>query len=228
VTPGGPQGLNRYSYGLNNPVKYNDPTGHCVGPLAVICVAVITFLAMEGPQIAEMVNYAVTMKMVMDQYPPVYQNGEKVNIGIFIPSSPGVAPLLDFSNQDFSIPLNIGNSADNPPRPDLYRSGNSTSPRIDNVRLTGENPDVQIVNDLVKPNSGGMSTFDDPDKAGSGPYMWKYPSDAPDPQGINIVNDEPNHWSWQSAGSVTLDQYKQNLTSVNDYWLRLYKVKKIK
>ena len=25
-----PQELNRYSYGLNNPVKYTDPTGHCV------------------------------------------------------------------------------------------------------------------------------------------------------------------------------------------------------
>jgi RHS repeat-associated protein len=31
-TFGGSQGLNRYSYGLNNPVKYTDPSGHCVGP----------------------------------------------------------------------------------------------------------------------------------------------------------------------------------------------------
>jgi hypothetical protein len=28
ITPGGPEGLNRYAYGLNNPVKYIDPTGH--------------------------------------------------------------------------------------------------------------------------------------------------------------------------------------------------------
>lgn len=27
-SPGNPQSLNRYSYGLNNPVKYVDPTGH--------------------------------------------------------------------------------------------------------------------------------------------------------------------------------------------------------
>ena len=26
-----PQALNRYAYGLNNPVKYNDPSGHTVG-----------------------------------------------------------------------------------------------------------------------------------------------------------------------------------------------------
>ncbi len=28
--PGDPQSLNRYSYTLNNPVRYTDPTGHCV------------------------------------------------------------------------------------------------------------------------------------------------------------------------------------------------------
>jgi RHS repeat-associated protein len=29
ITPGGPQGLNRYSYGNNNPLNYTDPSGHC-------------------------------------------------------------------------------------------------------------------------------------------------------------------------------------------------------
>ncbi len=28
ITPGGPQGLNRYSYVTNRPVNFNDPTGH--------------------------------------------------------------------------------------------------------------------------------------------------------------------------------------------------------
>ena len=28
LTAGGPQGLNRYAYGLNNPSRYTDPSGH--------------------------------------------------------------------------------------------------------------------------------------------------------------------------------------------------------
>ncbi len=27
--PGNPQSLNRYSYALNSPLRYNDPDGHC-------------------------------------------------------------------------------------------------------------------------------------------------------------------------------------------------------
>lgn len=43
--PDNPQNLNRYAYALNNPVKYTDPTGHCIGILAgldtLACIVVI-------------------------------------------------------------------------------------------------------------------------------------------------------------------------------------------
>jgi hypothetical protein len=35
--PQNPQEINRYSYALNNPMRYNDPSGQCVGPVIVYC-----------------------------------------------------------------------------------------------------------------------------------------------------------------------------------------------
>jgi hypothetical protein len=42
--PGSPQMLNRYSYGLNNPVKYTDPTGHCIWDACLVEVSVVVVL----------------------------------------------------------------------------------------------------------------------------------------------------------------------------------------
>ena len=36
----GVQGWDRYAYANNNPVRYTDPTGHCVGPLLLVCIGV--------------------------------------------------------------------------------------------------------------------------------------------------------------------------------------------
>jgi len=44
IVPGAanPQAWNRYSYTLNNPIRYNDPTGHwCVGPVGIVCVTAV-------------------------------------------------------------------------------------------------------------------------------------------------------------------------------------------
>ena len=48
-----PQELNRYSYGLNNPVKYTDPTGHCIFGLdTIVCVAFVGAVLVGGSLIA--------------------------------------------------------------------------------------------------------------------------------------------------------------------------------
>ncbi len=33
----GTQAWDRYAYVNNNPIRYNDPTGQCIGPLAIVC-----------------------------------------------------------------------------------------------------------------------------------------------------------------------------------------------
>jgi hypothetical protein len=38
IVPDGPQGYDRYAYANNNPVRYTDPTGHCILCLAVAIV----------------------------------------------------------------------------------------------------------------------------------------------------------------------------------------------
>ena len=55
--PGNPQALNRYSYGCNNPVKYRDPSGHCIeaGLTPISCVQVFDFAARTLQQLQALV-----------------------------------------------------------------------------------------------------------------------------------------------------------------------------
>ncbi|MBC7227550.1 MAG: RHS repeat-associated core domain-containing protein, partial [Thermoflexales bacterium] len=60
--PGNPQDLNRYAYVRNNPLRYTDPSGHCVAGLdTAICIA-------AGLAILKAVDYGWTAY-------DVYQSG---------------------------------------------------------------------------------------------------------------------------------------------------------
>jgi len=37
IVPGGVQGMDRYAYVNNNPIRYNDPSGHAATPCIVVC-----------------------------------------------------------------------------------------------------------------------------------------------------------------------------------------------
>jgi RHS repeat-associated protein len=56
--PGNPQSLNRYSYALNNPLKYSDPTGHCVemGASPIPCSRIAEEVMRRGPQVLQQIE----------------------------------------------------------------------------------------------------------------------------------------------------------------------------
>jgi len=62
--PGNPQTLNRYAYTLNNPVRYTDPSGHCVfGVDTAICIA-----ALVGGAVNLAVDYLITTQVMHEEY----------------------------------------------------------------------------------------------------------------------------------------------------------------
>ena len=58
ITPGGPQGLNRYAYGFNNPSRYTDPSGHMVCNVMVSGSAPVDEDACESAQRNRNPDYA--------------------------------------------------------------------------------------------------------------------------------------------------------------------------
>ena len=59
--PGDPQSLNRYSYVLNNPLRYRDPSGHCVeaGFSPIPCSYFAQEVMRRGPQVLQEIESLV-------------------------------------------------------------------------------------------------------------------------------------------------------------------------
>ncbi len=94
---------------------------------------------------------------------------------------------------------------------DLYRMGNATSPRMDNVRPQ----DVEYYESSgeiwVVENSGGISTFA---IQGAVKNWWKLDQGAVIPDALHLVNDYGDHWAWEPGYTMRLDEYKTALQSV--------------
>ena len=103
---------------------------------------------------------------------------------------------------------------------DLFRSGNSSSPRLDNIRAQ----DVPIedmrfstgeVKRMVRPD-GGISTFDGY-VAKPGVKWWKIPKGTKLPETIRVVKDHYNkamratHYSLRPARLMTLLEFSEGL-----------------
>ena len=112
--PTNPQSFNRYSYVNNNPVRFNDPTGHCIGAMSLIeCMKAITseyatrfnaavdqavdstLTVDNGLTVASIVPYVGDAVDVYDGY-NAYQEGDYVELGTVavMAAAPGGGRLL--------------------------------------------------------------------------------------------------------------------------------------
>ena len=112
-SPGNPQSLNRYAYGLNNPLKYVDPSGHFVIVPVVIAVgiAVGIWLIAAPPAYAPSANEAENASRFIaaesrwqtragrwiDDHPALYAAGVALATSI---GCEALAPLFDPGTQE--------------------------------------------------------------------------------------------------------------------------------
>jgi RHS repeat-associated protein len=219
---GNPQAWDRYAYVDNNPVRYNDPSGHCAGPFIAICLLIIE----ATPTIIEAATYALTAYVVANQLSSQSQtiNGEHINIGVIVP--PGAVPLLPEDPEIFNPSSSPPTFEPIPNRPDLFRNGQPSDPNFglktpDKPYNNGQFDITPDSESNVGPGSGGLSTSSEPKPSWT--YPWKYPSNAPDPEGIRIIQDQPeenpNHWLWEPAWDMPLKQFKQFLKDTKGNWM---------
>jgi hypothetical protein len=97
----------------------------------------------------------------------------------------------------------------------LYRQGNATSPRMDNVRINKdvatfeESGVIWVLATLSDTRSpGGISTFAN---LARGKNWWKLDESTDIPSQLKLINDHENHWLCQPSQIMTIDTYQDAL-----------------
>ena len=94
----GTQGFDRYAYVNNNPLRYTDPSGHCVGPLLVVCIMVGTWIVENAAVVT-----AIALTGAIVSY--VYQ----INPDPVLMNDPAAAQeALDQANKNVMAWLTLG------------------------------------------------------------------------------------------------------------------------
>jgi len=104
---------------------------------------------------------------------------------------------------------------------DLYRMGNASNARMDHVR---PDRDVTVIERdgvaWVEGRSGGVSTFSQVGEQASN--WWRLPAGSRYDDGLLVVwNDHGDHWSWEPARDMTLDDYRAALLEINAQFVRV-------
>ena len=118
----------------------------------------------------------------------------------------------------------------------LYRLGNASGPRLDNIRPR----DVPIVEHsfgdgsttmMVRPE-GGVSTFDAINPNLKGDKWWMIPKDTPIPDTISVIRDRRDpktgisHYSLRPKQFMSLLSFAQGIKELSEYAKPVFVVSK--
>lgn len=100
---------------------------------------------------------------------------------------------------------------------DLFRLGNSTSPRLSNVRRP-KDIDTTELNGILMVIANGkgisLSTKDRIEKTPMSGWVWKVTKGTPVPQGLKLINDREGHYSICPVANMPLDEFKGLLSKL--------------
>jgi len=100
---------------------------------------------------------------------------------------------------------------------DLFRLGNSTSPRLANVRQPKDISTIEINGILVVIANGkgvSLSTKERLDSTPMSGWVWKIPKNTPIPMGLTLLNDRPGHYSICPQVNMPLDEFRGLLSKL--------------
>ena len=104
---------------------------------------------------------------------------------------------------------------------DLFRSGDSTSARLDRVRQTEVDTWIDAAGQVwVKANGRGISTSSSVDASWSG-KPWKLDAGSVFPDELEPWESPPGHWYWAPKTDMLLSDYEKALSIVNGEFHRV-------
>jgi hypothetical protein len=104
---------------------------------------------------------------------------------------------------------------------DLFRVGNAGGARLDYVRPS----DLTIYKIMgvswAKSGTGGLSTWEVIDPTLSGPWWCLAAGTDYKDTPLLVVNDQPNHWSWEPRFDMELADFQAALAVVSAKFTRM-------
>ena len=97
---------------------------------------------------------------------------------------------------------------------DLYRFGNSGSPRLDEIRPN--DVDIYELNGIahVRANGKGISLLTEQGAAHKPGWLWRVPENTPMSSGLALNPDRPGHFSLCPVSDMTVDRFRALLSEL--------------